>query len=69
MATCTAAAGGTPTLLIPEGKTFLLKPLFSINEQVFGDLAGPSTIGEWNNTVDGTDRVGGRGEALGGLAK
>ncbi|XXG63634.1 hypothetical protein AAC387_Pa05g1775 [Persea americana] len=80
-ATC-SAAGGTPTLLLPQGKRFLLKPIIfkgpckssSIHIQVLGDVAGPSTIPEWNKaptwldfqyvdnlTIDGTGRIGGQG--------
>ncbi|RWR83109.1 putative polygalacturonase [Cinnamomum micranthum f. kanehirae] len=80
-ATC-SAAGDTPTLLLPQGKTFLLKPITfkgpckspSIHIQVSGDVAGPSTIPEWNKapawldfhyvdnlTINGTGRIGGQG--------
>ncbi|RWR83104.1 hypothetical protein CKAN_01184800 [Cinnamomum micranthum f. kanehirae] len=119
-ATC-SAVGGTSTLLLPRGKTFLLKPIifkgpckspsihiqviketdyrippflyntfrvrvsglfflyckrsnYGIHVQVLGDVAGPSTIPEWNKaptwldfhyvdnlTIDGTGRIGGQG--------
>ncbi|RWR83107.1 putative polygalacturonase [Cinnamomum micranthum f. kanehirae] len=57
-ATC-SAAGDNPTLLLPQGKTFLLKPITfkgpckspSIHIQVSGDVAGPSNLLEWNQAA------------------
>nr|XP_024927172.2 probable polygalacturonase At3g15720 [Ziziphus jujuba var. spinosa] len=53
---CGAASDTTPTLIIPEGKTFLLKPLTfegpcgstTIHVQVGGDIIAPSELSDWD---------------------
>ncbi|KAK9279293.1 hypothetical protein L1049_012972 [Liquidambar formosana] len=49
--------GGTPTLIVPPGKTFLLRPVSflgpckspSVHVQVLGTLIAPNTLNAWTN--------------------